>query len=194
VQHSKRMDSFCEEDEHFFDSYEAERVSGEAFLTFEFDTAEARPPTTDQLAHFTRFRRPVAWLIAAMGSLSLVALGHSLQRSPRHEPVVHSSSARAIRATARTSETPWSWTELTDSALALVLESTQPGTSGNCQPSPDYAAKQANLVNEFTSSLLCMCRDAPTQHYQERVAEPMPVPSTASRRSSRASSLSPLED
>jgi|GEM_PF-3076853 len=162
VQHSKRIDSFCVEDERFFGSYEAEQVSAEGSLTLEWDTVEAQPPTAQQLAHFTRFRRPVAWVIAIMGSLSLVALGQSVQQNSRREFVAHIGSATAIPAAARISEVPWSWTEFAESEIAAVLEPTRPSTPGNKLPSLDSAAKQASLVNDFTSALLSMCRDART--------------------------------
>jgi hypothetical protein len=162
VQHSKRIDSFCVEDEHFFGSYEAEPASAEGSLTLEFDTLAARAPTAEQLAHFTRFRKPVACIIAAMGSLSLVALGQSLQQNSRREVVAHIGSATALPAAERSSQAPWSSTEFAESAIFLGLEPTRPSTSGSRLSSLDEAATQASLVNDFTSALLAMCRDVPT--------------------------------
>jgi len=150
------------EDEHFFGSYEAERVSAEGSLTLGFDTVEAQPPTAEQIAHFTRFRRPVAWVIAAMGSLSLVALGPGIQQNSRREVVAQIGAAAAIPAAERPSEELWSWTEFAESAIALVLEPPRPSASVGRLPSLDDAATQASLVNDFTSSLLSMCRAAPT--------------------------------
>jgi len=184
VQHSIRIDSFCEEDELFFRSCEAEQVGSEGSVTLEFDAIEAHPTTAEQLAHFTRFRRPVAWILAAMGSLSLVALGqHGFQQISRGE-VAHIGSTTAIRTSAaakniasasavpgssvllsaveRTSEAPWSWTELAESAIALVLEPTRPRTSGSKLSLQADSATQASLVNDFTSALLSICRNAPS--------------------------------
>src|SRR5439155_12473501 len=149
-----RIDSFCVEDEHFFGSYEAEQVDGRESLALEFDAVEAQPATAEQLAYFTRFRRPVAWVMAAMRSLSLVGLAqHAAQQNSRREVVAHIGSATAVLTSAaakglaavsaqpgraafasaaeRTSEAPWSWTELAESAMALVVEPTPPSTSGD---------------------------------------------------------------
>ena len=164
MRHSKPINSFCEEDEHFFATYEAERVSAEGPLTREFDTVEAQPPSAEQLAHFTRFRRPVAWVVAAMGSLSLVALGQGFQQNSRRAVVGHVGSATATPAAMRTLEAPWSWPEFAESegVIALVLQPTRPSGSISKLPLLDDAATPASLVNDFTSELLSMCRDAPT--------------------------------
>ena len=188
MQRSKLTDSFSIEDEHFFRSYEAEPVNTEGLLTLEFEAVDDRPPTLEQLAHLTRFRRPVAWIMAAMGSLSLLALGqHGVRQNSRREVVAHIASATAIRtsvaaesfasvsampgssifvrAAERTSETPWSWTELAESAIALVLEPQRPDTSGSKLPSRADSARsamQASLVNDYASELLAICRAAPS--------------------------------
>ncbi|HKO47320.1 MAG TPA: hypothetical protein VJV79_06335 [Polyangiaceae bacterium] len=184
MKHSIRLDSFCVEDELFFRSYEAEPVDARGSQPLEFDALEAQPPTAEQLAHFTRFRRPVAWVVAAMGSLSLLALGlQGSQQNSRSVAVAHMGSATAVldssaakhlatvsalpgrsafaSAAERPSEAAWSWTELAESALALVLEPTPPSISGGKQSSQAEPATQATLVNDFTSSLLSMCRNAP---------------------------------
>lgn len=188
MQHSKLIDSFSTEDEHFFRSYEAEPVDAEGPLTLEFDPVGAQRSTTERLAHLTRFRRPVAWVTAAMGLLSLVALGQrGLQQNSRREVASHVGSASALptstaamnfasvsavparsvfaSAAEPTSEAPWSWTELAERALALVLEPTRPRTSGSELPwlaTQATQATQASLVNDFTSDLLSMCRDVPS--------------------------------
>ena len=184
MQHSTRTDSFSKEDERFFGSYEAEQVNAIGALSLDFDDVEVPPQTAEQLVHFTRFRRPVAWVMAAMGSLSLVALGqHGLQRSAPRKVATHISSAPAVLTSAaakdfsalsalpsssvlasaveQTSQAPSSRTELDESAiaLALVLEPT-PRTSGG-RASPADSATEASLVNDFTSALLSMCRNAP---------------------------------
>ena len=183
VQHSTRIDSFSEEDERFFGSYEAEQVNARGSLTLELDAGEAPPQTAEQLIHFTRFRRPVAWAMAAMGAFSLVALGqHGLHQSSRREVVAHIGSApvvlasaaaesfaavsvvpsRAVLASAaeRTSEAPSSRTELAESAIALVLEPTSHTSRGQLSLLADPAT-EASLVNDFTSALLSICRNAP---------------------------------
>lgn len=191
VQHSERIDSFHAEEEHFFGSYEAERVNAERSTTLELDSAEARPPSAEDLARFNRFRRPVAWVMAAMGSLSLVALGqHGFQQPSRGEVVAHIGSATAIATPAAannpgaaagagrksawasaaepTTQVPWSWTELAESALAVVLEPAPSATLARTLPSPAESATwamQASLVNDFTSELLSMCREAPSDQY-----------------------------
>ena len=84
VQHSELIESFGTEDEHFFGSYEAERVKAEEQRIRELDIVETQRPTTEQLAYRNRFRRPVAWVMAAMSGLSLVALvQHGFQSSRR---------------------------------------------------------------------------------------------------------------
>ncbi|HEX2672857.1 MAG TPA: hypothetical protein VHM25_18360, partial [Polyangiaceae bacterium] len=103
VQHPKPIDSFCMEEEHFFGSYQAERVNAEASLTLELDTVEAQPPSAEQVAHFSRFRKPVTWVMAAMGSLSLVALGlRGFQQHSGREVVAHVGTASASRTSAAT--------------------------------------------------------------------------------------------
>jgi hypothetical protein len=185
VQHSMiRIDSFCAEDELFFGTYKAEQANGGGSLPLEVDAAEAELPTAEQLAHFTRFRRPVAWVIAAMGSLSLVALGqHASQQSSRRVfaqtgsatavltsaaaknlAAVPAAAGRLVFASAaeRTSEAPWSWIELDESVIALAVEPTPPSTSGGTLSLLVDSPTQASLVNDFTSALLSMCRNAPS--------------------------------
>ncbi|HYP74626.1 MAG TPA: hypothetical protein VER12_01650 [Polyangiaceae bacterium] len=60
------------DDEDFFGSYDADQAN--AGMSFEFDDPDARPPTREQLAHLTRFRKPVAAVVSALGLLSIVAL------------------------------------------------------------------------------------------------------------------------
>src|SRR4051812_47130531 len=83
-----------EEDEHFFGSYEAEPVDAGFLSAFEFD-AESEFPSAAQRAHLTRFRKPVAWGMAALASLSLVALGHGLQSNSQSQLAAHSGSTIA---------------------------------------------------------------------------------------------------
>jgi hypothetical protein len=183
VQHSP-IDSFSAEDELFFGSYEAEQVNARGSLTLEFDALEVSPQTAEQLTHITRFRRPVAWVMAAMGSLSLVALGqHGFRHDSRREVVAQIGSAPAVLTSAaaknlaavsalpgrsvlasaaeQTSEAPSSWTELVESAIALALEPTPPRTSRGKLSSLANSATQASSVNDFTSALLSMCRTRP---------------------------------
>ena len=185
MQHSIRTDSFCVEDELFFASYETQQVDAGRSMSLAFDAVEAQPPTAEQRAHFTRFRRPVAWVIAAMASLSLVALTQrGLQQNSRREVVAHVSSApngltaaanklspvsavpsisaHAIAAEPTSEAAPWSWTGLDESALALVLEPTPPDAPAGKLSSLVDSATQASLVNDYTSALLSMCRNAPS--------------------------------
>jgi hypothetical protein len=71
---------FDEEHEDFFRAYDAERAS-HSLATFEPDEPEPAPPSPEQLAHFARFRKPVALFLGAMAVLSLTALG---LRSSQH--------------------------------------------------------------------------------------------------------------
>jgi hypothetical protein len=185
VQHSIRTDSFCVEDERFFGSYEAEQVAAGGALTLEFDPVEAQPPTAEQRAHFTRFRRPVAGFLAAMGSLALLGLAqHAFQQNSRPEVVAHIGSAtrfltsaapnnraegsglpgRSVLTSAaeHTSGAPWSSTELAGSAIALPLETTLPGPSGGELSLLADSGTQVTLVNDFTSALLSICRNVPS--------------------------------
>lgn len=162
MQHSKRIESFGIEDERFFGSYEAERISAEVALTLEFDPVEAPTPTSEQRAHLTRFRKPVAWVMVAMSSLSLLALGQGLQKHSRPEFATHSASVKAVPAAERPSEAPWSWTEFAESASAVLLDPFRPSTSGSKPRSLGDTAEQASLVEDFTSELMSVCRDAHT--------------------------------
>ncbi len=59
------------------------------------------------------------------------------------------------------------WSELAESAIALVHEPTRPRTSGGRLPPPadsPTSAMQASVVNDFTSELLSMSRDASAEH------------------------------
>ena len=58
-----------DDDEHFFERYASEHAAA-----VEFDAAEAQPPTPEQLAHLTRFRKPVAWLVVGLALFSLLGL------------------------------------------------------------------------------------------------------------------------
>lgn len=185
MQHSIRIDSFCEEDERFFGSYEAEHVDSEGSLILEFDAVGDRATTPEQLAHFTRFRKPVVWILAAMSLLSLVALAQQdFQRLSRREVAAHVGSGAGVMTTApaknvaavsalparsasanaaeQTSESLWSRSELAGSAIALVLERTRPSTSGGKLSSLADSPTQVSLVNDFTSALLSMCRNVPS--------------------------------
>jgi len=185
VQHSIRIDSFCVEDELFFASYETEQVNAGRSMTLAFDAVEAQPPTAEQRAHFTRFHRPVAWVITAMASLSLVALvQRGLQQNSRREVLAHVGPAPKVQTAAaakklaavsavpsrpahaiaaeQTSESPWSWIGLHESVLALVREPAPPDTSAGKLSSLADSVMQASLVNDYTSALLSMCRNAPS--------------------------------
>jgi hypothetical protein len=77
-----------EEEENFFRSYEAEQARA---AEFDLDSDEARPATREELAHLSRFRKPVALVMAAMGLLSIVALG--IRGSRREFVALDESSA-----------------------------------------------------------------------------------------------------
>ncbi|HKO52508.1 MAG TPA: hypothetical protein VJV79_32595 [Polyangiaceae bacterium] len=92
------------DDEHdFFGSYDAEQA-GQSPAPLDFDDADTRPLTQEQLAHLTRFRRPVAGVLASMTLLSLVALGKygSVQHDSQRELVAHYGSAIAAHTPATT--------------------------------------------------------------------------------------------
>jgi len=127
------MDSLTPfDDDDFFGSYDPEKAGGVSLASLEFDAAEA-PPTAEQLAHWTRFRRPVAGVVAAMALLSIVALEKhgSQQHGSERELIAHYSAALAAptlsattaasaKQTAAVSETS---SNLVPEALsALVLE------------------------------------------------------------------------
>src|SRR6187431_2388402 len=103
------MDSHTgfDEDEDFFGSYSAEE-GGMSLAPLGFDDAEGEPPTPEQLAHLTRFRRPVAAVVASMALLSIVALGvhGARQHGSQRELVAHygSSIAASTLATTATQE------------------------------------------------------------------------------------------
>ena len=89
-----------DDDEFFFGSYDANHASVEASDSpLEFD-APSPPPTAEERAHFRRFRRPVAGIVAGMALLSLIALG--VHGSPgsgsQRELVAHYNSALAAPA------------------------------------------------------------------------------------------------
>ena len=87
-----------DEDEYFFASYDTEQASiGVSLAWQEFDEAEARVPTPEQLSHLGRFRRPVAGVVAALALLSIVALAKHgfLRHGAQRELVAHYGSAIA---------------------------------------------------------------------------------------------------
>src|SRR6478735_4469714 len=90
-----------DDDDEFFGRYDADRA--DAVLSLDFDDDDARPPTREQLAHLTRFRKPVAWIVAAMSLLSIVALAK--RGPPAYEPertlVAHYGSALPAKTAAR---------------------------------------------------------------------------------------------
>ena len=143
MQHSKLIESFSTEDEHFFGSYEAAAIDAEGPLTLELDSVEPRPSTAEQQAHFTRFRRPVAWVMAAMGSLSLAALGqHGFQQSSRRQAAAHVEPATTRPTSAAAKNFASAGTKLPALADSATWHN------------------RPSLVNDFTSALLSMCRDA----------------------------------
>lgn len=179
--HSDRIDSFFPEDEHFFGTYESEPVSAQGSLApLEFDVADVPPPTGEQLAHFNRFRRPVAGVIGALATLSVVAFAAQGARreAVNHEGTViapptsaavakvaaitgvpHSSTPAS--SVARASAEPWSWAGFAASVLDLVLEPSPPSASVGNLRSPADSAAEAGLVDEFTSVVMSVCRKAP---------------------------------
>jgi len=100
------MDSLTafDEDEDFFGSYDAEE-GGMSLAPLGFDDADAQPPTPEQLAHLSRFRKPVAGIVASMTLLSIVALGvhGSRQRGSGQELVAHYGAAIAAPTLGATS-------------------------------------------------------------------------------------------
>ena len=122
------MDSLPPFDEDdFFGSYDPEKAGGVALASLDFDAAEP-PPTPEQLAHWTRFRRPVAGVVAAMGLLSIVALGiqGSQQHGSQRELVAHYGAAIAAptltATTKQTAEAEGSRAAVSEASSDLVPE------------------------------------------------------------------------
>ena len=125
------MDSLTgiDDDQDFFESYDAGPASVEAsFDPLEFE-AQDQPPTPERLAHLGRFRRPVAAIVAVMSLLSLVALVKlgSQQQGPEREPVAHYGSALAATespapaSVKRPPLAPEASSELVPEALSTLL-------------------------------------------------------------------------
>jgi len=189
VHHSERIDSFCLEEEQFFRSYEAEGVNpDELRRELELDGMETKAPTAEQRAHSRRFRRPVAYVMAGMSALSFVGLaqrgfpsnsrreGHaewaiaiprSASREHAHALRAKHVSSKLTTAGVQSSGVPWSQTEFAESAFSFALRS----PAELLKPPPNAASVELTamvdsptnplLVNDFTSALLSICRNAP---------------------------------
>jgi len=138
-----------EDDEHFFESYEEHARTEGSLASPEFDEAEDRP-TAEQLAHVTRFRKPVGWAVAGLTLFSIVALGlQGSQRDSQRELVAHYASALPAP---------------TSAAIISVAESvigpdepTGPDTAGSEISSSTEPGPESRRVIAFTSSLTAMC-------------------------------------
>ena len=100
------MDSptgFEDDERLFFASYEAEQGPGGSSLPLlahhaleAVEASEEEPPTHEELAHFTRFRRPVAYAVGTLALFSVVALGQlSPPPRPQRKLVAHYHAAVA---------------------------------------------------------------------------------------------------
>src|SRR6188768_3702986 len=144
------------DDEHFFERYADEQAAAA-----ELDTAEAQPPTAEQLAHLTRFRKPVAWLVVGLALFSLLALEeHGARRAflsrygaPR-ELVAHYGAAIARPTT--TIPTTATTIAATTATTAAAVELPSPTDSSDCEPLP-AATPNSEPVAEFVSMLTAMC-------------------------------------
>ena len=138
-----------EDDEHFFESYEEHARTEGSLASPEFDEAEDRP-TAEQLAHVTRFRKPVGWAVAGLTLFSIVALGlQGSQRDSQRELVAHYASALPAP---------------TSAAVISVAESvigpdepTAPDAADREISSSAEPGPESRRVIAFTSSLTAMC-------------------------------------
>jgi len=135
------------DDEHFFESYQAEKAAVDS--AHELDEAEHQPPTPEQLAHRNRFRKPVAWAVVGLTLFSALALEeHGAQR----EYVAHLSAARPTPEPA---------------APAAIVPEDSPDTTtllGEISieaDSPDSEASLDRSSAEFLSELTSMCWTKP---------------------------------
>jgi hypothetical protein len=111
-----------DDDEDFFGSYDAEQ-GGVSLAPLGFDDAEAQPPTPERLAHLTRFRRPVAAVVASMALLSIVALGihGSRQHGAQRGLVAHYGASVAAPTLATTATVKYT-APAPEASTALVPE------------------------------------------------------------------------
>ena len=160
------MNSLTGFDDHedFFGSYDAEE-GGMSLAPLGFDEAEAQPPTSEQLAHSARFRRPVALVVSGMALLSIVALGkHGFQQlGSQRELVAHYGSALAASPLATTatvkhtalvpeaspSLVPEAWSALFAEAWSTLV----PDASAADASAPVLAARAAALALEPAPAL-----------------------------------------
>jgi hypothetical protein len=113
-----------DEDEYFFASYDTEQASiGVSLAWQEFDEAEARVPTPEQLSHLGRFRRPVAGVVAALALLSIVALAKHgfLRHGAQRELVAHYGSAIAAPTATAIAGATVEQTAVVDDASSVLV-------------------------------------------------------------------------
>jgi hypothetical protein len=162
------------DDEDFFERYAAEQPA-----LADFDAAEAQSPSAEQLAHLTRFRKPVAWIVAGLTLFSLLALEeHGARRAflarygaPR-ELVAHYGAAiarptKSVASVAGAGKSPSSTSAPTSSERELL---TPPG-GNECESAAETA--NSNLVADFVSLLTSMCLpEAAGQRPSEELERP----------------------
>jgi len=168
------------DDEDFFDRYAREQVA-----VAEFDAAEAQPPTPEQLAHLTRFRKPVAWIVVGLALFSLLALEeHGARRAflarygaPR-ELVAHYRSAIAGPAKAGPAKAgpakagPAKGS--TSAAEAELFSGTE--SSSGAAAAQSKSSSAAAFVSLLTSMCLPDCSSELEPDRQNDVAEPWAAP------------------
>jgi hypothetical protein len=140
-----------DEDERFFDSYDAERAAAEDSLrALESEAAEGDHPTDEQLAHRARFRKPVAWVVAGLGLFSLLALEEhgAQQHTAQRQLVAHYNASLPAPAAPATNA------QILDySGAARLLDQVFCETD----PVPGAPADDASVSAAFVSMLTRMC-------------------------------------
>jgi hypothetical protein len=165
------MDSLTPfDDDDFFGSYDPEKAGGVSLASLDFDAAEA-PPTPEQLAHWKRFRRPVAGVVASMALLALVGLEThgSRQHGSQRELIAHYGAALAAPAAATAKQNAGgseassdlvpealsafvldAWSVLVPDASSAVNPPAPALSVSSIAPALEFAPSITALTNSFT--------------------------------------------
>ena len=162
--------SLDEDDDDFFGSYAADQASA-----LDFDEMEPPPPTEQQLAHWARFRRPVALVVAGMALLSVVALGTRSARQPSYERELITHYGSALAAPTRAAITT---STVEQTALAPEASSAQPPSALVPEALSSFVADALAVFVPKTSSGAAAAAAAPTDTATVAMFEPS-TPSTA---------------
>lgn len=170
-----------DDDEDFFRRYDAERVR-QSNSDLELESAEP-PPSAEQLAHFGRFRKPVAYIFAAMSALSLTAL--ALRGS---EPIVPAPIARrelvARYAAALPAAPP-----VVSAAREAPVAPYEPVTWGMVSPAPSMCLLDSSVDSAWLTVALAEPPSFEGSEFESTAFRPSHSSSSRGRRPAHASNI-----